>query len=90
MALVTALAWSGNAGAQEAPAAPAEGFRIEGYGTFNAALGLSSAEDDWRVGVYGRNLGNHDYWTGVSGTTDTVFRYPGMAREYGVRTSFRF
>ena len=65
-------------------------FRIKAYGLVNATIGLSSADDGWRVGLYGKNLLNDYYWTGVASATDTVFRYPGMPREYGLRTSFRF
>ena len=64
-------------------------FRIKAYGLVNGSLGIAS-DEGWRIGLYGKNLGDHYYWTGVSSATDTVFRYPGMTREYGVRTSFKF
>lgn len=64
-------------------------FRIRAYGIVNAAFGISSTGKRWRVGLYGRNLAKKYYWNGVASATDTIFRFPGMAREYGVRTSFK-
>ena len=65
-------------------------FRIGGYTLVNGSVGIAGAENRWSVGLYGRNLFNRYYWTGVSSGVETVFRIPGMPREYGLRGSFRF
>ena len=65
-------------------------FRIGAYTLVNGSVGVAGAENRWSVGLYGRNLFNRYYWTGVSSGVETVFRFPGMPREYGLRGSWRF
>ena len=64
-------------------------FRIKGYAVVGATLGIAS-DEGFTAGLYARNLFNKYYWTGVGSATETVFRYAGMPREYGVRAAFRF
>ena len=65
-------------------------FRINAYTLVNGSIGVAGADNQWSVGLYGRNLFNRYYWTGVSSGVETVFRIPGMPREFGVRGSWRF
>ncbi len=64
-------------------------FRIKQRTLVNGTLGIGSA-DGWEISLYGKNLFNQYYWTGVTSAIDTIVRYPGMPREYGLRTSFKF
>lgn len=65
-------------------------FRIDGYTLVNGSIGLAGADRGWSVAFYGRNIFDKYYWTGVSSSTETVFRFPGMPRELGMRANFRF
>jgi outer membrane receptor protein involved in Fe transport len=65
-------------------------FAIDAYGLLDGAIGLVSNDDRWRLSLYGKNITDEYYWVGVASGTETIFRFPGMPREYGVRAAFRF
>lgn len=65
-------------------------FRIKAYALADATIGLRGEDDAWRVQLFAENLFDRYYYTGVSSGTDTVFRFPGMPRELGVRAAFKF
>jgi iron complex outermembrane receptor protein len=65
-------------------------FRIDGYAVLDARLGIQSATGKWRAQLYGRNVTDKYYWTGVSRNIDTVIRFAGMPATYGVEASFRY
>ncbi|QYU68937.1 TonB-dependent receptor [Leptolyngbya sp. 15MV] len=65
-------------------------FAIDSYGLLDATVGLKGLDGSWQVQLYGTNLTNEYYWTGVASGTETVFRFPGMPRQFGVRTRFQF
>ena len=74
----------------QADSAGIASFRINAYTLVNGSVGIAGPENRWSVGLYGRNLFNRYYWTGVASGVETIFRFPGMPREYGLRTSWRF
>ena len=65
-------------------------FAIKDYALVDGSIGIRAADNSWRVALYGTNLFDTYYWTGVVAATDSVFRYPGMPRQLGVRANFRF
>lgn len=65
-------------------------FEIDDYVLIGATLGVSGADEQWNLGVYVQNLFDTYYWTGVESATDSVFRFAGMPRQFGVRMGFRF
>ncbi|HVW70857.1 MAG TPA: TonB-dependent receptor [Steroidobacteraceae bacterium] len=56
---------------------------------FDARLGLQTGR--WRVGLWGRNLGNKYYWNTVApGGPDTNVKFAGAPRTFGLSGSYRF
>lgn len=72
------------------PTLPAVDFVIPGYATLDARLGVSSADERWRVSLYGRNLTDKSYITGVSTFLDTRLRYRGRPAIYGLSVQFKY
>lgn len=64
-------------------------FEINGRTLVDATLGLEF-DSGWRVGLYGKNIFNKYYWTGTALAIDTVARFAGMPREYGIRLGYKF
>jgi iron complex outermembrane recepter protein len=65
-------------------------FSIRGYTLVDLRAGVESPDGQWRVGVFGQNVGNVYYWSAVVHGTDTTYRYTGRPLEYGLRASLRF
>jgi len=65
-------------------------FRIDAYAVLDARLGIESPNAKWRVQLYGRNVTDKYYWTGVSRNIDTVIRFAGMPATYGIEGSFLY
>ena len=72
------------------PTLPAVDFVIPGYATVDARLGVASDDDRWRVSLYGRNLTNKSYITGVSTFLDTRIRYRGKPVVYGLSLAYKY
>lgn len=62
---------------------------IKGYETVDARFGIENKEAGWRVGMYVRNLTNTYYWNNVIRAADTVVRYTGLPRTFGLTFSIR-
>nr|WP_314447278.1 TonB-dependent receptor [uncultured Sphingomonas sp.] len=71
-------------------ALPADDFEIESYSTLDLRAGLKSADDRWRLMVYGQNVADKGYTTAVSTFLDTIIRYRGKPATYGVSLSYRY
>ena len=69
---------------------PAFDFVIPGYATVDARLGIASSDDRWRASIYGRNLTNKSYITGVSAYLDTRLRYRGKPLVYGLSLAYKY
>ena len=65
-------------------------FAIKGYELVDGSIGVRSEDNSWRVQLFAKNLFDKYYWVGVASGTETVFRFPGMPRELGVRAAFKF
>lgn len=71
-------------------ALPADDFEIDSYSTLDLRAGLKSADDRWRLMVYGQNVADKGYTTAVSTFLDTIIRYRGKPATYGVSLSYRY
>lgn len=65
-------------------------FGIPGYATLDARLGVASGDDRWRVQLYGRNVTDKSYITGVSTFLDTRLRYRGRPATFGASFSVKY
>ncbi|HKY91908.1 MAG TPA: hypothetical protein VJM11_12750, partial [Nevskiaceae bacterium] len=65
-------------------------FHLDSYYLVNARLGLKSADDRWSVTVFGRNLTDEVYYNAKIRSADTLVRYAGMPRTFGVSLSYAF
>jgi outer membrane receptor protein involved in Fe transport len=73
-------------------AAPDEApdFRINSYAVFGGTLGVRSADDRFSVGLYAQNIFNKYYWTQVLSATDSIYRFSGGPRQFGLRLGYRY
>ncbi|VWX54157.1 TonB-dependent receptor [Novosphingobium sp. 9U] len=71
-------------------ALPADDFEINAYTTLDLRAGVSSADDHWRLMVYGQNVTNKAYTTAISTYLDTLIRYRGKPAVYGVSVSYKY
>jgi outer membrane receptor protein involved in Fe transport len=65
-------------------------FVIDAYTTFDARLGISSGDDSWRLQVWARNLTDKYYWTAAYRSNDSINRFSGQPRTFGVTLSHRY
>jgi len=68
----------------------AELFQIDGYTLFNASASLYDMNDRWEVSIWGRNLADEYYWTAVASGANSVVRFPGEARTWGISLTRRY
>lgn len=68
---------------------PTTHFAIPRYATFDLRAGVSGPDDAWRISVFGRNITNKYYWTGVITGSDTTSKFAGMPATYGITLSAR-
>lgn len=65
-------------------------FRIDPYTLFDANILLSTHDDKYEVELFVRNLTNKYYWNSVQLNQDSLARYAGMPRTWGVSAKARF
>lgn len=65
-------------------------FGIKGYALVDLRAGLRSADDRWRLQVWGKNVFNKYYWNNVVSLADVVARYAGMPATYGATVAYKF
>lgn len=63
---------------------------VDGYTLLDLRAGFGSADDRWKVTVWGRNVTDEYYWTNAYKIADTSARFAGMPATYGVTFSFRY
>jgi outer membrane receptor protein involved in Fe transport len=63
-------------------------LKIPAYSTVDLRFGMESSAG-WRLGAYVRNLGDKYYWNNAVRALDTVVRYTGLPRTYGLSFSYR-
>lgn len=65
-------------------------FKIDAYDVWNASIGLYQIDNNWSVSFWARNLFNKYYWSGVSQNANTVVRFAGQARTFGLSIGTQF
>jgi iron complex outermembrane receptor protein len=65
-------------------------YEIKAYGVINGSLGIGAADQRWNVSIWGQNLADTYYWNAVSSNANTVVRFPGKPRTYGVALTSKF
>jgi outer membrane receptor protein involved in Fe transport len=63
---------------------------IDAYGTVDLRAGVGSADDKWKVTLWGTNVADKYYWTNALRVYDTVVRYSGRPAEYGISINWRW
>lgn len=61
---------------------------IDSYTLLDMRAGVRSADDQWTVSLWGKNLTDEYYWNNATLYHDTVVRFTGMPRMYGLRFSY--
>ncbi|HYE47541.1 MAG TPA: TonB-dependent receptor [Caulobacter sp.] len=65
-------------------------FVIPEYGLLTGSVGLWTPDERWGLSLWGRNLTDEYYWSAVSSNANTVVRFPGMPRTFGLTLSMRY
>jgi len=69
---------------------PADALALDSYVLLDAQVGLASADDKWRLTVFGRNLTNKFYAINAQKNADVFVRQAGRPLTYGATISFQF
>ena len=65
-------------------------FRLPSYALLGLRAGIESKDQGWRVTVWGENVTNKYYWTGVYQYWDTRFRLAAKPATYGIRLDYNY
>ncbi|MDP1630997.1 MAG: TonB-dependent receptor [Caulobacter sp.] len=65
-------------------------FVIPDYGVVNASIGVNSLDGRWDLTAWARNLTDEYYWTAVASNANTVVRFPGQTRTFGVALTIKY
>lgn len=65
-------------------------YAMDEWTVYGARIYLSNVVDNWEVSLWGRNLTNELVNTGAFNLGDTVVRFTGMPRTYGVNFGIKF
>lgn len=63
---------------------------IDGYSLVDLRAGLESNDGRWRVSAWVRNLTDQYFYTNASSTIDSLVRYTGAPRTYGITLTYDF
>ncbi|MBL4826169.1 MAG: TonB-dependent receptor [Spongiibacteraceae bacterium] len=77
-------------GEQQADLESDERFAIDSYTLFGAHLGITSDDEKWEAQAFVRNITDEYYWKSVVFFTDSISRYSGMPRTYGLSLKYNF
>lgn len=67
----------------------ADGYGRRAHALLDLRAGFADPDGAWRLTLFGRNITNKYYETGHYGVTDTLYRYAGLPRIYGLQLSLR-
>ena len=62
-------------------------FRVDSYTLVDLRAGIE--RDNWRVFLWGKNVGNTYYWNNVNPSFDVLVRYAGLPATYGITATYR-
>lgn len=65
-------------------------YVIDEYFTVDARLGYSTADETWKVMLFGKNITDEDYWSNVIAGNESIARFAGKPRTYGVKVSYNY
>ena len=65
-------------------------LNIDAYSLLDLRAGFGSADDRWKVSVWGRNVTDKYYWTNAYKIADVSARFAGKPATYGVTLSVRY
>ncbi|MBB5685669.1 TonB-dependent receptor [Sphingobium boeckii] len=65
-------------------------LNIDGYTLIDVRAAIRTEDRRWQAMLFVRNLTDKYYWTNVARLTDTIRRYAGEPRTYGVQLSTKF
>jgi iron complex outermembrane recepter protein len=65
-------------------------FVIDSYFTLDARLGYQSADESWKVMLFGKNVTDEYYWTTVIPSFDSAGRFAGKPATYGIKFSYDY
>ncbi|WP_324739876.1 TonB-dependent receptor [Tsuneonella sp. CC-YZS046] len=65
-------------------------YMIDGYATVDARAGYEAPDGAWKVMVWGKNIFDKYYWTGVIPSSDSSARFAGRPATYGITFGFKF
>ncbi|MFC6197025.1 TonB-dependent receptor [Ponticaulis profundi] len=65
-------------------------YDIDAYGTLNGSIGLYTLDDKWKVSLWGKNLTDEYYWQQVISNANTVIRFAGKPRTFGLSLSYTY
>lgn len=63
---------------------------IDSYSLIDLRAGIESNSGSWRVMAWARNVADDYYWTNASKTNDTIIRFTGQPRTFGVDFRYNF
>jgi iron complex outermembrane receptor protein len=64
-------------------------LRIRGYTLVDVRAGIKSADEKWRLSIWGRNIFNKYYWNSANQSQDVFVRFTGRPATYGLAVSYR-
>jgi iron complex outermembrane recepter protein len=65
-------------------------LNVKAYSLVDLRAGVESQTGNWRLSVWGRNVGDAYYWTAANRNLDTIVRFTGRPASYGLSLSYRF
>ncbi len=65
-------------------------LEVDSFSLINLRAGAESTNGSWRVMAWVRNLEDDYYWNSASKTNDTIIRFTGLPRMYGVDFRYNF
>ena len=68
----------------------APAYEFDSYGLLGVRVGVRSVDERWGVYAYGRNITDESQTTGVFNNGDTVARFTGEGRFYGITVDYSF
>jgi iron complex outermembrane receptor protein len=65
-------------------------LRVPGYTTLDLRAGIEPTNGPWRLEVWGRNVTDRLYVTGLGRTSDFTTRFAAMPATFGISAHYRF
>ncbi|MEM7283869.1 MAG: TonB-dependent receptor, partial [Pseudomonadota bacterium] len=63
---------------------------VDSYTLLDLRAGVEAPDGRWKVSAWMRNVNDEYYWTNASKTNDTIIRFTGLPRTYGLSLNWSF